>query len=265
MDMSASFPRDSRVLPSVRSKRRASSSLQLKGDIPAVHSHVPPIAEDDPFRFEEEDDEGDISTDEEYVENKESSDEEEEEEKAVRVDSWTTVPQQFTVPTFVLAAAPSRAARRMSSPLQMLRLFLTSELMNGIVTSTNQYGASIFEENWVPTTAAEMDRLFSAVIYMGIFRHPTLQSYWSNEARSPFISKLFPSRDRFLLLYRSFYIHPGERNANDPLWHVRPLISSLSLSFQSHFTPSQVLVLDEAMVPCKARSIMKQYIKNKHT
>ena len=48
------------------------------------------------------------------------------------------------------------------------------------------------------------------------------------------------------------------------LWHIRPLINSLSYSFPHHWTPSQVLVVDESLVPCKARSKIKQYLKDKH-
>lgn len=103
-----------------------------------------------------------------------------------------------------------------------------------------------------------MNHFFAAIIYMGVYPHPTLKSYWSTDARSPFVTSLFPSRDRFLRLNRCSYIATGERDTTDPIWHVRPLISSLTTSFPRHFDP---MVIDESMVPCKARSKLKQYIK----
>ena len=46
---------------------------------------------------------------------------------------------------------------------------------------------------------------------------------------------------------------------------VRPLIDSLKHAFSSCFSPSQVLVVDEAMIAFKGRDKFKQYIKSKPT
>ena len=92
---------------------------------------------------------------------------------------------------------------------------------------------------------------------------PSLKSYWAEDSKSPFIARLFPSRDRFLQLYRSFYIAEGVRDLNDPIWHVRPLVDSFTKSFPLHHTPGSTMVFDDSLVFCKARSIMKQYIRDK--
>src|ERR1700744_5255787 len=49
----------------------------------------------------------------------------------------------------------------------------------------------------------------------------------------------------------------------DPLSRVRPFIQSLQYSFPHHYSPSQLLTLDETMVAFKGRSDIKQYIPSK--
>ena len=164
---------------------------------------------------------------------------------------------------FVLDSSLSRLSSQCTSPLEFFRLFMTSNVVNTIVEATNKYGSSLFGERWSNTTAIEINRLFAAVICMGLTPHPTIDSYWHHDMRSPFVTKLFPQRDRFRCLYRSFYLNKGDKNSHDPLWHVRLLISHFEISFPAHYSPSQVLVVDESIVFCKARSILKQYMKGK--
>ena len=167
-------------------------------------------------------------------------------------------PQQF-----VCVPSLSRQATPCDSPLDFFQLFVTSALVHTIVEATNKMGSSLYKEKWANTTASEINRLIAAVICMGVTPHPTIDSYWHHDLRSPFITKLFPQRDRFRRLYRAFYLSTGAKNSLDPLWHIRLLITHFEVSFPAHFSPSQVLVVDESMVPCKARSTLKQYMKNK--
>ena len=136
-------------------------------------------------------------------------------------------------------------------------------MIDNIVKATNQYGKDKFKKSWVDTTRIEIKKILAVIIYMGINKCPTLQSYWSKDVQAAFVLKLFPSRDRFLCLYRCFYIANGERNMEDPIWHVRPLVSQLTMSFPQQVQPGRILVVDEALVHCKARSKLKQYIKKK--
>jgi len=215
------------------------------------------------FKDDEPDSEVGFETDEEDLDSLESSDE----EKAEQADSddgeWKASATAFTPPPFVIAPGPSRAATHGSSPLDFFRLFVTLEVVDQMRKATNAYGTSLFTEDWVNTDRKEMDRFFAAVIYMGIHRSPTLKSYWAADSKSPFLASLFPSRDRFLQLYRSFYIAAGQRDPGDMLWHVRPLVDSLTKSFPLHMDPPRILIVDEALVHCKARSTMKQYIRAK--
>ena len=122
-------------------------------------------------------------------------------------EEWKSKAKHIHPPSCSLSPFLSRSARECSSPLEFFRLFLTLEIMDQIVKATNSYGFTIFKEKWTDTNRKEIECLISSVIYMGIHRSPTLQSYWAEDSRSPFITRLFPSRDRFLQLYRSFYIN----------------------------------------------------------
>jgi hypothetical protein len=218
----------------------------------------------DPFEFPDDDEELDYSTDEEDISSYDSSDEEKEKENKENNYIWSTSCKEFTPKIFNLFSSPSRSIHSYHDALQFLKVFITDDILNMIVEATNKYGNSIYKESWINTTNQEINYFFSSLIYMGIFHYPTLKFYWSKEYPCPFIKNLFNSRDRFLQLYRSFYINPNERDINDILWHVRPLYSHLKKTFPSMYTPSQVLTIDESMVSCKARSNIKQYIKSKH-
>ena len=136
-------------------------------------------------------------------------------------------------------------------------------MIQQFVEATNLYGIAKLGEQWTNTDADEIHKLIVVVIYMGINHSATLRHYWARDSRSPFVTALFPSRDRFLILYRCFYINTGERDSEDPLWHVRPLVDSLNISFPKHHSPERDLVFDEMMIACKARSRLKQYLKGK--
>jgi hypothetical protein len=207
---------------------------------------------------------GDSTTDENTSSSDDSTSEEEEEKNKKTKVEWKKEGKEFEIPSFDTIPKLSYEAERCVSPLDFLLLYLHSDLMDNIVKATNKYGSGKFGENWAPTDRKEILRFISVIMFMGIYRYPSLQSYWGQDTKTPFISNVFPKRERFLRLHRSFYINHSDRNLSDPLWHVRPLIQSFSISFPHHWDPSRILVVDESLIPCKARSKMKQYLKDKH-
>lgn len=189
--------------------------------------------------------------------------EEMEESSPPNENGWNTNARYHHRDEFPLSSDLTSSSRECSSPLSFFQLFIPDSMIDSIVEATNQYGKNKFKEAWVDTDRNEIKKILAVIIYMGINKSPTLQSYWSEDVRSPFVTKLFPSRDRFLRLYRCLYIATGQRNMDDPIWHVRSLISQLTQSFPQQIQPGRVLVVDEALVHCKARSKLKQYIKKK--
>jgi len=147
-----------------------------------------------------------------------------------------------------------------STPLQLLQLFLPSQLIEEFVNHTNV--AAPF--GWRNTSAAEIYAFIGVHLYMGIDRLPRMHMYWNEKYNHTFITSLF-SRERFHQLLRFFRVAPLDPAApqRDPLPHIQSLAATLNQSFAQHYTPSSSLTLDESMVAFKGRSTIKQYIPSK--
>ena len=105
------------------------------------------------------------------------------------------------------------------------------------------------------------------MILMGIVHLPSIYDYWKKDEvyhYSPVASRI--SRDRFFELHR--YLHfadnsslglPGTPEYNK-LGQIKPIIEKLSERFCSVYTPQMNVAIDEAMIPFKGRSTLKQYM-----
>ena len=111
-------------------------------------------------------------------------------------------------------------------------------------------------------------KIFCGLLFlMLINRKPEIALYWSED--SLLHTPVFPAvmaRDRFLLLLRCWHfvnndlaLHRTDENY-DRLFKLRPLIESLSKTFESVYTPDINLSLDEALVLWKGRLVFRQYI-----
>ena len=161
-----------------------------------------------------------------------------------------------------------------SSAIGMFFLFFTSSLMDYIVNQTNQFalecmGGEKFSK-WTQVTVEELQAYMGFMILMGLVKLPSIYDYWQRDEiynYSPVASRI--TRDRFFELHR--YLHfadnstlapPGSPEYNK-LGKVLPIINSLTKSFQSVYTPHRDVSVDEAMIPFKGRSTLKQYMPQK--
>jgi hypothetical protein len=194
----------------------------------------------------------------------EASSEEEEEKQAAapaeQKEEWTSELHATDVPLPRLRREHRRQPPADSTPLDLLQLFLPIDLMEEFARHTN----STAPHDWRPTTAQELYAFLGVHLFMGIDRLPRTEMYWSETFSHPLITAVF-SRDRFKQLLRFFRVVAPDPAAaeRDPLPHVASLAAKLNASFAAHFTPSQQLALDEAMVAFKGRSPIKQYIPSK--
>ena len=77
------------------------------------------------------------------------------------------------------------------------------------------------------------------------------------------------TRDRFSLILK--FLHLNDKNGQiekgnpgyDPLYKLRPLLTSLLRNFQANYNPGRELSLDEAMVSFKGRVWFIQYMPKK--
>lgn len=117
------------------------------------------------------------------------------------------------------------------------------------------------------TNAEEIRAYLGCMILMGINRLPEIRDYWSNDEYlhySPIADRI--SRDRFEQITR--YLHFADNDTLPArgeegffrLQKVDPVISALKQNFRAAYYPNRELSIDEAMIPFKGRSSMKQYV-----
>jgi len=190
------------------------------------------------------------------------ADEEKEEHPAAEEedDGWSRQLHDIEVPPPRLRHLENRAPPANITPLQLFQHFIPQRLMEEFAHHTNAAAPL----DWRHTTAQELYAFLGVHLFMGIDRLPSIEMYWSSGHQHSTITSIF-SRDRFKQLRRYFRIVPAPVDAapRNPIPHVRALAEKLNRSFAAHFTPTQHLALDEAMVAYKGRSPIKQYIPSK--
>ena len=125
---------------------------------------------------------------------------------------------------------------------------------------------------WRAITIDELCAYMGFMILMGIVKLPAIYDYWKKDAiyhYSPVASRI--SRDRFFELHR--YLHfadnrflaaPGSPEY-DRLGKIRPVIHMIGERLSAVCEIGRDVSIDEAMVPFKGRSSLKQYMPMKPT
>lgn len=157
-----------------------------------------------------------------------------------------------------------------STILEVFHLLFTEELLESIADNTNLYAAQCMGEEkylkWSEVTLEEMKAFF------GLVQLPALSDYWSTSLtfRYTVISEKIP-RKRFFDIMQ--YLHfvdntklpkPGETGYTK-LGKVQPVVDHLNNRFQHTYNVSREVSIDEAMIPFKGRSSLKQYMPMKPT
>ena len=142
---------------------------------------------------------------------------------------------------------------------------LGDDLISMIVRETNRYAEQALQgknEVW-STDAAEIRAYLGFMILMGINELPELRDYWSTHEYlryAPIADRI--SRNQFEKITQ--YLHfvdntslPSQGEGYSRLQKVEPVITALKAKFQY---PHCQVSIDEAMIPFKGRSMMKQYV-----
>ena len=185
---------------------------------------------------------------------------------------WSPVLKGINISPFTDTSGPKVPLP--SSPVDVFSLFFTPTLMKHIVDQSNLYASECMGEekfaNWMKITVDELRAYMGFMILMGLVKLPSIRDYWKKDELyhySPIASRI--SRDRFYELHR--YLHFADNSKLAPpgspdykkLGKVQPVIDSLSHSFQAVYTPGENVSVDEAMIPFKGRSSLKQYMPMK--
>ena len=122
----------------------------------------------------------------------------------------------------------------------------------------------------MPVTAAEIEAFLGFMILMGINRLPALRDYWRCDPAyhcGPIADRI--PRERFFEISR--YLHfvdnseilPHNHPKYDRIWKVRAIVNMVSETFLHNYNPHMQNAVDEAMIPFKGRSSLKQYMPKK--
>ena len=152
------------------------------------------------------------------------------------------------------------------------------EVWDLLVTETNWYAQANLSclpnaRAWSDVSIDEMKAFIGVTILMGIIQLPQLEMYWQTSNPMIATSRVsnIMSRTHFQQILR--YLHladnahqiPADQSGHDKLYKVRNLLDILSRQFQSNYTPTEYITIDEAMIPFKGRLGFKQYMKDKPT
>lgn len=145
-----------------------------------------------------------------------------------------------------------------------------SQILSIIVRETNRYAEQNSPKNWIDVTTDEIKAFIVCLIVMGIHQLPALKNYWSSD---PFLRvdsvDSVMTANRFKKIVENFHCNdnetqPPKSDQNyDKLHKVRPLLEVLNENIRKVYQPSDVVTVDESMIPFKGRYVLKQYMPKK--
>lgn len=121
-------------------------------------------------------------------------------------------------------------------------------------------------KGWEDTTVKEVRTYLGLRFLMGLQSKRQMRDFWS---RDPLMSSaIFPqtmSRDRFDQLTAALHFadNQAERQADDRLWKLRPVVDVLDRQFREVFVPNKVVSIDESLWAFKGRHQALQFVPNK--
>ncbi|XP_059162842.1 piggyBac transposable element-derived protein 4-like [Physella acuta] len=157
-----------------------------------------------------------------------------------------------------------------SQPIDFFKLFFSDELLELIANQTNLYAVQASAKNFTPVSMIDVSTFIYINMMFGIHKLPAYHLYWStdNLFRVPCVADVM-SRNRYQEISRYFhladntkYIPKGQINY-DPLFKIRPAITTIQFACKEYFRPGTAISFDEAMIPFRGRLSFKQYIKGK--
>lgn len=178
-----------------------------------------------------------------------------------------------------VGAALRSDSRRFSRALDFFLLFFTSEVVRTLCENTNKYAwMHILDRqtyarrdgSWEKVTPLEMLQFIGILIYMGMVEVPRLHLYWKTTGifRGLLPPNIMP-RKRFSALLAFLHVSDpedcGAAASVGKTWKVYWLLKHINEKSASFFQPRRDLSVDERMVKSKARSGIRQYIRDKVT
>lgn len=177
------------------------------------------------------------------------------------------------------------ADRNQHRPTHYAGLYLTDQILNGIVVETNRYATQLIAEkeqngtlkdksrlqNWKPVTLDELKKFLALVLLTGLVRKRSYAEYWSTDIllNTPVFGYVMP-RDRFQVIKRCLHFNDNLQDGYDPnaanrdrLHKLRPIIDGFNERCRDVYTPDRYITIDESLILWRGRLLFRQSIRSK--
>lgn len=183
--------------------------------------------------------------------------------EAHTINSWNDVDGSFLKQFTITATGKINVACNLR-PVDIFRLIVDMDILNSITSETNK-NARRYNSNWTDVCVQELEKFFAIMLYMGLAKLPKISDYWSRKFlyRHCFVRHIM-SRNRFQAILRFIHFADNETaDKGDRLYKIKPLTDALTNKFKQLKVPSEVVSIDESMVPFRGRLLFRQYIPGK--
>lgn len=145
-----------------------------------------------------------------------------------------------------------------------------NHILSKIVTETNRYAEQKKSKNWSNVTVDELKVFIGCLVVMGIHKLPALKNYWSSDPflRVDSVASVMTA-NRFKKIVENIHCNNNETQQSknhpnyDKLHKVKPLVELLNETIRKIYKPSDIVTVDESMIPFKGRYVLKQYMPKK--
>ena len=148
--------------------------------------------------------------------------------------------------------------------IDYFRDIIGDELIAHIVSESNIYAPQIDINKPLNLTVEELEQFIGILFVMSIVKMPSTRDYWEQNMGYDKIADVMPTK-RFEQIKRFLHLNNNmqmPKDCPDKLFKAWPLINAIKERFQM-IAPTEILSIDEQMVPFKGRSKLKQYNQQK--
>lgn len=146
--------------------------------------------------------------------------------------------------------------------LDYLLLYLTPNILDSFITSTNLYAEERKTPNWKPLNVKTLIYFIILIIFMGIVKLPSRENYWQKETTGRYgqslPKKLMSARQFEAIISNLHYTFvPAAQKevakAADPFYLVAGLTEAISANSMKYFNLGQFIDIDEMTIYFKGR------------
>ena len=181
---------------------------------------------------------------------------------------WKVIESDSTACSPPLWLGNLNAAESIQIPINYFKIFIDLTLINHIVDQSNLCAAQVNLASPLELSCDAFDKFLAVVCLMSIVALPHLRLYWLLDLAVCQVKNIL-SRKQFEQIKQFVHFNdnttemlsPTDANF-DQLFKVKPLLDHLQKKF--NLVPmSQMMCVDEMMIPFKENSLLKQYIPSK--